>query len=368
MRARWSITGAVLAAWLLAVTTPAASFRSAAPGYRYHFPADHGVHEEFRTEWWYYTGQLTSARGRQFGFQLTFFRRAVEHESARTNPSRWALRTLYFAHLALSDLDHRQFYYAEKISRTGLGKAGAEAGRLRVWIDRWMTQAVGDSDQQQLNAEDTGFGIELLLTPEKAPVVHGEQGISRKGSGPEEASHYYSITRLATTGTVRLGQERLAVTGLSWMDHEFGSADLPDGLVGWDWFSVQLDDGRDLMLYLLRREDGTPHPSSSGTAIAEHGRAQSLRLSDFSIQVAEHWVSPHSGARYPSRWRISVPALDWDLEVSPLLADQELRTNRSTQVTYWEGAVRVSGTARGMRVDGQGYVELTGYAGRLRRL
>ena len=344
------------------------AFQPARPGYTYVFPRDHGSHDQFRTEWWYYTGHLTAEDGHRFGYQLTFFRRGVDDPQVQANPSRWAIRQLYLAHAALSDLSQRSFLYAEKVSRAGLGKAGADTGQLRVWIDRWATDTRRPDDpRQHVQASADGFALDLSVTPEKAPVIHGEQGISRKGSGAGQASHYYSLTRLATSGTVTLGAERFTVTGTSWMDHEFGSGDLGEELVGWDWFSVQLDNNTELMLYHLRRTDGQPDPVSSGTLISPDGRTQHLALADFRVDVLDRWRSRASGAEYPSRWRISVPSQSLTLEVTPLLADQELITRRSTQVTYWEGAVQIRGTLGTAAVTGQGYAELTGYAERFRR-
>jgi predicted secreted hydrolase len=340
-----------------------AGFRQAEPGYQYRFPGDHGTHDDFRTEWWYYTGHLAAANGRRFGYQVTFFRRGIEPEKVGGNPSRWAIRQLYLAHVALSDLDQKRFHYAEKAGRAGLGRAGAEAGRLRVWIDRWSAEAsASPHEHHRLLAATDEFALELTVTPEKIPVVHGERGVSRKGSEPVQSSHYYSFSRLATTGTLTVRGERLPVQGTSWMDHEFGSGDLGDDLTGWDWFSIQLDNKTELMLYRLRRSDGTVSPASSGTVVLPDGRAQHLASSDVTVEAQERWVSPASGAQYPSRWRIAAPSLNLSLDVRPLLPDQELTTSRSTQVTYWEGAVEVSGQLKGSPVSGQGYAELTGYA------
>lgn len=345
---------------------PQSGFRSAESGYTFQFPRDHGSHDDFRTEWWYYTGHLTAANGRRFGYQLTFFRRGVDGESVRSNPSRWAIRHVYLAHLALSDLDRGRFRYAEKISRAGVGKAGADAGRLRVWIDRWSTETT-PAGPHHLKAAGGDFSIDLGAAPEKPAVAHGDRGISRKGSAPNQASHYYSLTRLATTGTVSVEGETLAVSGTSWMDHEFGSGDLGTDQVGWDWFSVQLADRTELMFYLLRRADGTPDPVSSGTWIFPDGRTRPLSLSDVTIEPLDHWTSPASGATYPSRWTMTVPSSDLTLTLIPRLAGQELMTARSTRVTYWEGAVQASGTSRGVPITGVGYVELTGYAERVRQ-
>jgi predicted secreted hydrolase len=337
-------------------------FLSARAGYQYGFPRDHGSHDQFRTEWWYYTGHLSTPGGRHFGFQVTFFRRGVDQEAVHSNPSRWSIQHLYLAHVAVTDIHAGRYHFAEKISRAGLGKAGAEPGKLQVWIDRWIAEATQDSEQHHLQADTGQFALDLTLSPLKPPVIHGERGVSRKGSAATDASHYYSLTRLATEGVVRVGSEAFPVTGTTWMDHEFGSGDLAKDLVGWDWFSVQLDDRREVMLYLLRQSDGRPHPASSGTLVLEDGTSRYLPLSAFSVEILDHWTSPHSGARYPSRWRLSIPSADLDLEAAPHLADQELRTDRSTQVIYWEGAVAVQGRAARRPIKGQGYVELTGYA------
>jgi len=343
-------------------------FRQTEPGYQYRFPRDHGTHDDFRTEWWYYTGHLTANNGRRFGYQVTFFRRGIEPERVGANASRWAIRQLYLAHVALSDLDQKRFRYAEKVSRAGLGKAGADAGRLHIWIDRWSVEAsTSPHEHHRLLAAAEEFSLDLTVTPEKPPVVHGERGVSRKGSTPLQASHYYSFSRLATAGTLTVNGERLSVQGTSWMDHEFGSGDLGDDIAGWDWFSVQLTDNTELMLYRLRRTDGTVAPASSGTVIFPDGRTQHLSATDMQVAVLDHWASRTSGGQYPSHWRVAIPVLDLSLDLRPLLADQELTTSRSTQVTYWEGAVEVSGHLRSTPASGQGFVELTGYAKPMRK-
>ncbi|MFM8552113.1 MAG: lipocalin-like domain-containing protein [Nitrospiraceae bacterium] len=346
----------------------AGTYRLPLPGYVYRIPHHHGTHEAFRTEWWYYTGHLSTKSGRRFGYQLTFFRRGVAQEAAQQNPSRWTIRHLYLAHVALTDLDRSRFSYAEKISRAGLGKAGAEPGHLHVWIDRWKAEAVpADAHRHHLEAAADGFAINLTTEAEKPPAIHGTDGVSRKGATPAQASHYYSLTRLATSGTLTVDGEVLPVTGSSWMDHEFGSGDLGADQVGWDWFSVQLENQMEVMVYRLRRADGTIDPASGGSLIFPDGRVQSLSASDVRVDAERHWTSQFSGARYPARWTIAIPSADLTLEITPELADQELRTSRSTQVTYWEGAARIVGTQRGAQVTGRGYVELTGYAERFRQ-
>ena len=344
----------------------AEEFRFATEGYRYAFPRDHGAHEEFRTEWWYYTGQVTTKDGRPFGYELTFFRRGMPREQTKTLPSKWAVTHLYLAHFAVSDLSKGRFHYADKMSRAGLGKAGAASERLNVWIDQWSAESpLAAPDTQTLQATEGDMAIRFTVSPEKPLVVHGTNGISRKGSAIGQASHYYSFTRLATTGTLTIGNQSFDVTGTSWMDHEFGSADLDKDLVGWDWFSLQLDDQRELMLYRLRRADGSAHPASSGTLIDRNGNGHHLLLGDFTLEPTSYWTSPASKARYPQGWRLTIPSQALSLELLPRMADQELSPKHSTQITYWEGAIETSGTAQGKSIHGRGYMELTGYVERI---
>jgi predicted secreted hydrolase len=351
---------------LLVAADPIQEFRPATPGYQYVFPRDHGSHDDFRTEWWYYTGHLTAKNGRRFGYQLTFFRRGIPRDQVKTLPSQWSVTHLYLAHFAISDLTGEQFHYAELISRAGLGKAGAERDRLHVWIDQWSAEStVAGPLTQKLRASNGTIGIQFTLSPEKSLVLHGTDGVSRKGSASGQASHYYSFTRLATAGTLSLGAEQFDVTGTSWMDHEFGSADLGPDLAGWDWFSIQLENGTDLMLYRLRRADGSADPASSGTLVDRDGRTQHLTVKDFSMEPTAFWTSPRTTTRYPQRWHIVIPSLNLSLDIVPQLAGQELVTSRSAQVTYWEGAVEITGFDHGRPVRGQGYMELTGYAERI---
>ena len=338
-------------------------FQQALAEYGYTFPKDHGSHDTFLTEWWYFTGHVFTPDDRRFGYELTFFRRAIDDERVWAHPSRWAIRQLYLAHFALTDEENGNFRYAEKISREGLGKAGAKQGTLETWIDQWSIKAVDPEHQQfYLQAETNNFAVELVTNASRPPVIHGLHGVSRKGAQDIHASHYYSLTRLHTTGTLRVDSESFKVTGMSWMDHEFASSDLEDGLVGWDWFSLQLESGHDIMTYWLRREDGTFTPASSGTLIFPDGSSLHLSRKDLNITILDYWESPKSGARYPSQWTLGIHSHHIQLHITPHMADQELRTGRSTQVTYWEGAVDVSGTFAQKPITGMGYVELTGYA------
>lgn len=351
----------------LAASPASTSFQPATAGYQYTFPRDHGSHARYRTEWWYYTGHLRSKNGRAFGFELTFFRRGVPPDKIKTLPSKWSISHLYLAHFAVTDITGKRFHFSEKFSREGLGKAGADESRLRVWIDDWRAEAATDSTgSHTVVAHDETHSLALTLQPTKPLVTHGAAGISRKGKDISQASHYYSFTRLATTGSLTIDGEQFEVTGLTWMDHEFGSAELGTDQVGWDWFSIQLEDDTELMLYRMRRKDGSSDLASSGTAVSPDGRTRHLEVTDFQIESTATWASPESKATYPSRWRLTFPSLGLVLDVTPLLADQELRTSRSTKVSYWEGAVAVTGTKQGKPVKGQGYVELTGYVERLK--
>lgn len=338
-------------------------FRMALPGYQLQFPRDHGSHKEFRTEWWYYTGHLSSPDGRPFGFQLTFFRRGMHSSHAPSNPSQWTIQDLYLAHFAISDIQTSSFYVAEKVSREALGKAGAIQDRLHVWIDGWKAQGLnGDPQRHHLQASTESFALDLTAAPQKKPILHGQTGLSQKGDLPGQSSHYYSYSRLDTHGTISIQGQDFPVQGISWMDHEFGSADLPDSLAGWDWFSIQLDDGSELMYYLLRQTDGTVHAVSSGTYIPKDGTPLHIQKEDLHIEVGDHWISPKTGTRYPSAWTLTLTPLDLKLHLRPLMNNQELVTTQSTQITYWEGAVEVTGQHKDTPLIGKGYVELTGYA------
>lgn len=323
----------------------------------FSFPADHGPHPEFRTEWWYFTGNLATAQGRRFGFQLTFFRSALAPEMPPRS-SAWAARQAWLAHFAVSDVDGERFRSFERWSRGALGLAGVQMAPFRVWVEDWSAQTGGGAVfPLRLRAAQEDVAIDLKLDQGKPPVLQGERGLSRKSSEPGNASYYYSLTRMPATGTVRVGADSFPVTGAAWMDREWSTSSLGSGQVGWDWFALQLSDGTDLMLYQLRHADGRPDPSSSGSVADPDGAARTLPFRSFSLEAFDPWQSPRSGARYPSRWRLRIPSEGLDLTVAPLLADQEL----DVSFRYWEGAVAVTGTHRGAPVTGQGYVELTGY-------
>jgi predicted secreted hydrolase len=333
------------------------------------FPEDHGPHPDFKTEWWYYTGNLAAENGRRFGYQLTFFRSRIippEQEAAWPKPaSAWRTAQIYLAHAAVSDLDGGKYLHDEQMARGALGMAGAglEGNVARVRLRGWSADL--EPDRHRIGADAGGFALNFDLLPIKPPVAHGNGGYSRKGKAPESASCYFSLTRLDTRGTLRVGPDSFSVTGLSWMDHEFSSAPLEPNLAGWDWFSLQLDDGAELMAYFLRAEDGGFSPASSATFVDASGNPVHIPGADLNLRVLNTWKSSRTGAVYPAGWRLSVAPLSLHLTVSSNLADQEMRTPGTTRVTYWEGSVSVSGQrgagAAAKAVTGAGYVELTGY-------
>lgn len=339
--------------------TPDAGFERALGPRPFSFPADHGPHPGFRTEWWYVTGNLATASGRPFGYQLTFFRSALAPEMPERS-SAWATRQVYMAHFAVSDPRQGDFHSFERFSRGALGLAGAEAEPLRVWLEDWTLDSGSPATLPlRLRAADGQVLLDLTLGSAKPVVLQGDRGLSQKGEAPGNASYYYSWTRMPTSGTLAVGGVEHAVEGLSWMDREWSTSALDDDQVGWDWFSLQLDDGTELMYYQLRTTDGGTHPASAGTLVAREGGSRRLRGEDLHLEVLDTWRSPVTGAAYPSRWRLEVASEELSLEIEPLLADQELRLS----VLYWEGAVRFDGARAGRPVSGRGYVELTGYGG-----
>jgi predicted secreted hydrolase len=321
----------------------------------------------FRTEWWYYTGNLKSETGRHFGYQLTFFRYQLTPFGGAAEwpdpPSDWRTRQLYLAHAALSDISAKRHLQAQRIGRDAMGIAGWLQYGPDVTLYNRGWSVVIFPNRHVLNAAGEDFSFSLELNPLKPPVRHGINGYSRKGSTPERASCYYSYTRLETTGSIKVGGKTVAVKGTSWMDHEFSTAPLERGTVGWDWFSIHLADQSEFMIYLLRQEDGGLNPASSGSYIDSLGVMRHLDRSYFEVEALDFWKSPSSGGIYPSRWRIKIPLLGIDLGVASNLPDQEMRTADTTGVTYWEGSVSVKGTKSGSPIEGQGYAELTGYAG-----
>ena len=339
-------------------------FKQALPGWEYEFPRDHRAHREFKTEWWYYNGYLRGPEEKNFGFQVTFFRVGLLPGSLPREGSQWRIRDVIMAHLAVTDINKKTFFYQEKAGRANLGLAGADLDQYRVWVDNW--QVVEEGKGHQIQAGGGDLSLSLKIIPTGPPLIHGVNGVVKKGTGTGRASHYYSMTRMETKGFLKIKGKEFPVTGVSWMDHEFGSNLLEKTQVGWDWFSLQLDNGMDLMIYQLRHEDGRVDSNSSGTLAGADSRKIHLSLSDIKLRVLNYWKSSRSGAAYPASWEIYLPQQDLRLALEPWVADQELMTPKSTGITYWEGIVRVKGTYKGRVVGGKGYVEMTGYDRRFR--
>ena len=324
------------------------------------FPADHGPHPGYKTEWWYVTGNLDAEAERHIGYELTIFRIAMTPPdeppvrlASADSASGWATNQYYMAHFALTDATGQTFYDFERFSRGAAGLAGAQASPFRVWLENWsMTGTDTGAFPMRLRAEEDEVGIDVTLRPAKPPVYQGDRGLSQKGPGAGNASYYYSYTRLATDGTVRLGPDTLQVTGQSWLDREWSTSALGEDQVGWDWFALQFEDGRDLMYYQLRNRDGSPSRFSEGVLVGPDGAKTAVTREDVSLEVRDTWTTPDGQRTYPVSWRLRVPDKNLDLRVEAVMNDQEL----DASVRYWEGAVRIEGTA-----TGRGYVEMTGY-------
>jgi len=324
----------------------------------FRFPEDHATHPAYRAEWWYFTGNLANDEGDHYGFELTFFRFALTAAAPDADSgSAWSTNQVYMAHLAVTDTRRRQFIAEERLARGALGLAGARSDPLAIWVESWRIE--GDDGGARFSLDARGERIALSLDVEslKPPVLHGDRGVDAKGPEPGNASYYYSLTRLAARGSITVDGRTETVDGLAWMDREWSTSALSPDVEGWDWFAIQLSDGRDLMLYRLRRHDGSTSPFSGGSLVAADGTRTPIGPDDFVLTPLEHWRSARSGVRYPIAWRATLPRLGLELEARPVLDEQELVLS----VRYWEGAVRVSGRANGEPVAGHGYVELAGY-------
>lgn len=340
--------------------------QSAATGYQrakqvrsFSFPADHGPHPEYAVEWWYYTGNLRDATGARYGYQFTLFRTGLPRTEPSATRTPWQTDAVYMAHFTLTDVGKQAFIARERFNRAALGLAGAQAQPFRVWMDDWVVAAPDAAGtQMHIAVADGDLGVDLTLDAQGPLVLQGEAGLSRKSAEPGNASYYYSMPRMQTVGTLRIGEQRIAVAGTSWMDREWSTSALGADQVGWDWFALHLDDGSDVMLYQLRNRDGSVDAYSGGSVRHPDGAVTKLTASDITWSPQGTWVSPHSGARYPATWQVQITPLGLELTVAPLVADQELQVT----VRYWEGAVDVRGTRNGAAVTGEGYLEMTGYA------
>jgi len=352
-------------------------FEAALPGYTYQFPKDHGVHPTYKTEWWYYTGHLTAENKHSYGYELTFFRTAtVPPNTALPTLTAWLPQAFVLAHFALTDVEQNTFVYQSKFDRVNPYKSTFTAKPFGVALSNWQLTTIGSINQGKdpivrlqasmpEGAKSTQpVAIDLTLTPTKPMVIHGKKGVSQKADCKGCASHYYSYTRLASKGTVTQGSKTTAVKGTSWMDHEFGTNQLTPNQVGWDWMAIQLADGTDVMLYLLRQKTpvGGLDPNSSATWVSPSGQTQYLKLGQFQLKPLATWKSEKSGGVYPSQWQLAIPSKQLTVTITPKVKGQELVFASQLGLTYWEGACSVAGQIGKQPITGNAYTELTGYA------
>jgi predicted secreted hydrolase len=327
------------------------------------FPRDHGPHPEYRTEWWYLTGNLRTPEGRRLAYHLTFFRNSLAPEPA-VRRSAWNTNQLWMGHLAITDVEEGRHRQAERLARGAAGIAGGRVEPFRVWLDGWELvgtpegTGAGGVFPLRARAREAGWGLDLTLDQGKPPVLQGQDGWSRKGPEDGNASYYFSLTRMPTRGVIELDGQAFPVEGESWMDREWSTSALSEEHVGWDWFSLQLSDGREVMFFELRRRDGDPEPLNHGVVVAVDGSSRSLSAGDWDLRVLERWSSTVDGTEYPSGWSVRFPDAALELEIRPKVADQEMNVS----FRYWEGAVEVRGTGPDGPLEGHGFVELTGYA------
>lgn len=330
------------------------------------FPQDHGAHPAYRTEWWYYTGNLVTPAGDPLGFQLTFFRSALTPEMDERS-SDLASNQVYMGHFAVSDGRVDEHFSFDRYSRGAGGLAGAAVtpdgtSRYRIWLEDWSAQEASPGVlrlRAQSGAGATAVAIDLTLRETLPPLLHGDQGLHQKGLETGNASYYYSLVGLETEGTVTTSAGSTQVTGLSWMDHEFGTSALSADVLGWDWFSLQLDNGDKLMLYQFRMVEGATPIPTQGTLRHANGEVRILPGTAFTIEALDTWTSPRTGIVWPMGWQLAIPDEGLDLQVRPLFEDQEM----DVQFVYWEGAILAEGTLDGAPIAGKGYVEMTGAGG-----
>lgn len=338
--------------FLLSLSAFGSEWRDVAPGDTVKLPADLYFQKDYRIQWWYFTGHLVDANGREFGYEVTFFAAGVQKRAYR---SKFGVNTIYLAHIAVTDVQGKRYYHFSTADAGAYGFAGADDKRLHVWVDKDLVEGTPKKMHVKAVAED--IRLDLLLIPAKPAILNGERGYSRKSEvSPLIASRYFSFTDLKTEGTMKVGPSVFSVKGKSWFDREISSRGLSKDEAGWDWFALQLEDGREIMLYDIRKKDGSLGAYSSGTLVYKDGRYRRLSKSDFTVSVIDHYISEHTGARYPSKWEITIPSENLRLIVTPLLRDQEFTVADAMGNSYWEGACGIEGSARG-----RAYAEMTGY-------
>ena len=332
------------------------------------FPDDHGAHTGYKTEWWYYTGNLFTENGRQFGYQFTIFRNQLNPPTnapdSSSTGSDWSSNQLYLGHFAILDVENEDHIFEERFSRAAAGLAGARVEPYRIWLEDWEITRINSengSDKNfpvHLNAiMERGAAIDLQMEPVKPLVLQGEQGYDKKGAEKGNASYYLSFTRMETEGVITKDGERFEASGYSWMDHEWSTSALGEDQEGWDWFSIQLSNGYDLMYYQLRNTDGSVSKFTTGSLVSPEGEKITLTPEDVSIDVLDTWESPHSKSVYPSKWEMNIPKFDLTLDLQTLFPDQEM----DVSVRYYEGTVSVAGSMNENKIGGHGFIEMTGY-------
>ncbi|MGI9286557.1 MAG: lipocalin-like domain-containing protein [Pseudomonadales bacterium] len=335
-------------------------FRKAFHPRTLRFPRDHGIHPDYKNEWWYFTGNVQSNAGREFGFQFTLFRSALTPETKESD-SAWSSPQIFLAHVALSDIESGELLHSERFSRGALGLAGVQHAPFRIWLNDWQVSSLAPICSKcfdnALSVKTDKFSLHLRLSNAKKRVLQGNEGHSAKSATPGNASYYYSYTRLKAQGEISLADKHIKVSGESWFDHEWSTSALETDQAGWDWFSLQLSNQSEMMLYRVRHKHDQTKNHLRGSLIAADGKVRQLGQGDFQIRATSTWTSPISGVRYPSSWELRVPSVRARLTVRPKMPDQEMRLS----FRYWEGAVNVSGGMAGMPVSGNGYAELAGY-------
>ncbi|MGQ9799516.1 MAG: lipocalin-like domain-containing protein [Ignavibacterium sp.] len=335
-------------------------FSKAVEKRKFVFPDDHGPHQDFRTEWWYFTGNLTSVDNRKFGYQLTIFRTALTKKKIERN-SEWNSNQIYMAHFAVTDIDGNKFYFDERFSREGNNLAGAQINPFKVWVEDWQiiqteSRTTFELPTISIKAKTDKAEINFTLEAVKPFVLQGDEGLSQKGKQPGNASYYYSYTRLKTEGKIILSGQEFSVKGFSWMDREWSTTALSEDQKGWDWFALQLDDNTEIMYYQMRKKDGMPDVFSKGTFVDKKGASELIEKDDVVLEVTDYWESP-GGEKYPSGWNLQIPSKEIDLKITPTVKNQLM----DVTVRYWEGSVKIEGKKSGSKITGSGYVELTGY-------
>jgi predicted secreted hydrolase len=340
--------------------TSDSTFSKAFEKKKFVFPDDHGPHPDFRTEWWYFTGNLTSDDGKIFGYQFTVFRTALTG-IPKERTSAWSSDQIYMSHFTVTDISGDEFYFEERFSRNGNGLAGAKISPFKVWLEDWQIVQSGDVVKYDLpvieiKAKTENVEIDFILESVKPIVLQGDSGLSRKGSQPGNASYYYSYTKLKTDGKIRINGKEFKVNGYSWMDREWSTSALSEDQKGWDWFALQLDDSTEIMYYQLRKQDGSADKFSKGILVMSNGGTRLLSNEEVVMTVTDFWESS-GGVKYPSGWKLKIPSENIDLVVKPVVRNQLL----DVSIKYWEGSVEIAGTSGSKQVSGRGYVELTGY-------